>query len=129
MNSYTQITLELDTSTNSLCSESQLSTCAFTLLPPTHRHLPGGVLYDLYGPRPTPHAYDSSSSSDSEEEEEDGKGKGGGGRRRRRPRPQCAAEEDEGGGGGGGGRAPWRITVRFHDIPLDQASVCICYKL
>lgn len=80
-----------------------------------HRHLPGGVLYDLYGPRPRPHAYDSSSESDGEEEE--------GERRRRMPRKE-QEEEQEQEEGSGVACPPWRITVRFHDIPLDQASVC-----
>lgn len=87
------------------------------------RHLPGGVLYDLHGPSPTPHAYSSESESDDEEGEEgEGGGGSGGGRRRRK-----------GGDGGGeegrrgvlGGVCPWRVTVRFHDAPLDQASVWV----
>jgi hypothetical protein len=87
--------------------------------PYPNRHLPGGVLYDLYGPRPRSNAYASSDDEDdegriAEADAMDASAPGGRKGRRRRPRPR------EGEGEGGVVIKPWRVTVRFHDIPLDQ---------
>lgn len=79
----------------------------------THRHLPGGVLYDLYGPQHPPQREGDLFGSDDEAE---------GASASASAAASAAALKRGGGGGEGGIVTPWRVTVRFHDIPLDRVG-------